>query len=1051
MARRPERRGTGEGKHVGTTNGSNTRLGAGVNGAVPGDNSRDGVMAHDAKAGGDMPRDTISGGSTPRTKHGAAMALSDGNAPRATSASTASPRVLFPPTKTLTDSEYALVARRTRQRRETAEAEVVASAAERVRERCAKPTSATAATGIEEGTSSATKRSIARNTQRLKEADASDAAVIGELIPSGVRSFVDCENTFLSADAGSFFPVPLLGPDDSFAPPAWFLEAIRGIYHTTTKTPTKPPIIFEPGARAAAQNAELLRGFGYNLGSLIKAHSSTTLGFGSEFRTVEELRPLLGKHIHFGKLADLLTNGMDYVFTREVSESEREGEVIAMLSRGNHKSAQSEQDQVGVLIAKDVLHGFTIPIPVDTVQKIPGAMVQPLGLVQQWTVSPDGERVIKYRLTQDLSFSTDKKAAPTSINSRVDMGSYPEMVYGWCLPRILHYVTSLRIHYPSLLIFISKYDYSDAYRRIAHSAKAATQTVSVNGETAFVSLRLTFGGSPNPPTWCMFSELVTDLANEIAQCPEWDPVELRSPAQPETPEPIRLHSDIPIARGREMAVLVPRPTMGGKVDGFIDDLINVFVDTPENCARQPHVVPLAMHVTSRPHAGESEEPVPRRPILSLPKLIAEGRPEEVQTVLGWTINTRSLEIALPSDKYHAWLEDIRIVRQSGRCSYAALETLVGRLNHTAYVLPNARHFLSRIREGLGPPDRSRTTNRRSLKISADAADDLALWEEFLANAHAGISMNLLVTRTPTKVCWSDACPFGIGGYNLSGRAWRIQIPQSSPLAGHKGVNNLLEFVGMAINIWLSCLEDEGEQSCILAVGDNTSALGWLHNTSRLDPAWPAHTAHLQVARKIASLLMGFQCCLASQHIKGELNLVADLLSFSGKDRGKGHPLAFDDPANDELTARFLSTLPSQVPANFVISQLPDEILSWTAQVLLATELSLTEGRREATKYLTGPGGGGPATAGTSATTVTPTSLCYPSTSKSSSLGRSSTSIVLPNGTPMADLQALVRSQWSRVLCAKPQATWLRRFGGISGVAPCTSRGRPTCDPSCECG
>lgn len=312
-------------------------------------------------------------------------------------------------------------------------------------------------------------------------------------------------------------------------------------------------------------------------------------------------------------------------------------------------------------------------------------------------------------------------------------------------------------------------------------------------------------------------------------------------------------------------------------------------------------------------------------------------------------------------------------------------------------------------------------------------------------------MNLLVTRTPTKICWSDACPFGIGGYNLAGRAWRIQIPQSSPLAGHKGINNLLEFVGMAINIWLSCLEDCGEQSCILAIGDNTSALGWLHNTSRLDPTWPAHVAHLRVARKIASLLMGFQCCLASQHIKGELNLVADLLSFSGEGRGKRHPLAFDDPPNDELTARFLSTLPSQVPASFVISQLPDEILSWTVQVLLVAELSLTEGRRAATKYLTEPGGGGPAIAGTLATTVTPTSLCYPSTSRSSSSERSSTFIAWPSGAPMADLQALVRSQWSRVLCAKPQATWLRRFGGISGEAPCTSRDLPTCAPLCEGG
>ena len=87
------------------------------------------------------------------------------------------------------------------------------------------------------------------------------------------------------------------------------------------------------------------------------------------------------------------------------------------------------------------------------------------------------------------------------------MSSYPDMVYGWCLPRIMHYVISLRLS----LILISKYDYSNAYRRIAHSTQAATQTVAVNRDTAFVSLRLTYGGSPNPqpgayspnssPTW----------------------------------------------------------------------------------------------------------------------------------------------------------------------------------------------------------------------------------------------------------------------------------------------------------------------------------------------------------------------------------------------------------------------------------------------------------------------------------------------------------------------------------------------------------------------
>ena len=94
-------------------------------------------------------------------------------------------------------------------------------------------------------------------------------------------------------------------------------------------------------------------------------------------------------------------------------------------------------------------------------------------MAKQWTLDEAGERVIKFRLTQDLSFSSNRVGPPVSINSRIDMEAYPEMVYGWCFPRVVHYVASLRWAFPAMLILICKYDYSDAYRRIAHSAQAA--------------------------------------------------------------------------------------------------------------------------------------------------------------------------------------------------------------------------------------------------------------------------------------------------------------------------------------------------------------------------------------------------------------------------------------------------------------------------------------------------------------------------------------------------------------------------------------------------
>lgn len=63
--------------------------------------------------------------------------------------------------------------------------------------------------------------------------------------------------------------------------------------------------------------------------------------------------------------------------------------------------------------------------------------------------------------------------------------------------------------------------------------------------------------------------------------------------------------------------------------------------------------------------------------------------------------------------------------------------------------------------------------------------DLALWEDFLSNAHRGVSMNLLVTRIPDKVCWLDARPQGVGGYSLTGLALRIRIPQQAPSSAIK--------------------------------------------------------------------------------------------------------------------------------------------------------------------------------------------------------------------------------------------------------------------------
>ena len=99
---------------------------------------------------------------------------------------------------------------------------------------------------------------------------------------------------------------------------------------------------------------------------------------------------------------------MKYVFKRELSVAEQRRETLAITERGNHKSARTLPHQVSRLLDKDVIHGFAIPLPIAVIGLIPNTGAQPLGLASQWMLDEHGRRVIKHRMTQDLTFSSPK-------------------------------------------------------------------------------------------------------------------------------------------------------------------------------------------------------------------------------------------------------------------------------------------------------------------------------------------------------------------------------------------------------------------------------------------------------------------------------------------------------------------------------------------------------------------------------------------------------------------------------------------------------------------
>ena len=78
-----------------------------------------------------------------------------------------------------------------------------------------------------------------------------------------------------------------------------------------------------------------------------------------------------------------------------------------------------------------------------------------------------------------------------------------ELVYGFCLLRIIHFIVAQRSHFPGIPILIGKYDVAAAYRRatlwgtLAHHCIFLSKILA-NATVALMGLRITFGGTGGP-------------------------------------------------------------------------------------------------------------------------------------------------------------------------------------------------------------------------------------------------------------------------------------------------------------------------------------------------------------------------------------------------------------------------------------------------------------------------------------------------------------------------------------------------------------------------
>jgi hypothetical protein len=162
-----------------------------------------------------------------------------------------------------------------------------------------------------------------------------------------------------------------------------------------------------------------------------------------------------------------------------------------------------------------------------------------------------------------------------------------------------------------------------------------------------MALRLTFGGSPCPSLWGIISETINDLCNALITNVHWDHTNLYDPISDQLSEICNLPDDIPFHPARDLSVSLPINDVG-LTDVYIDDINGIAPDIGTNASRVNRAIALAIQTVARPISPK--DPIPRDPIISRKKLLAEGKMDECKVVLGWYIHTRSLLISLPIDK-----------------------------------------------------------------------------------------------------------------------------------------------------------------------------------------------------------------------------------------------------------------------------------------------------------------------------------------------------------------------------------------------------------------
>lgn len=230
--------------------------------------------------------------------------------------------------------------------------------------------------------------------------------------------------------------------------------------------------------------------------------------------------------------------------------------------------------------------------------------------------------------------------------------------------------------------------------------------------------------------------------------------------------------------------------------------------------------------------------------------------------LGFLLDSIARTTSLPADKVEKYSEEVEhIITLAGRISRKQLESVVGKLNFAAAVVP-ARPFLFRLSKRIY----SVSKPYHWIKVTKEMREDLKTWLEFLRN-YNGITFFRSLKLIPSDAIRmaSDASFLGFGGcygsnwvqakYPVHWRAYGITFLELYPIFV------LISMFGHLIS-----------NSSIQFRCDNMGVVEIIKSQSSSCPRI------MTIMRPLTLLLIKFNIYLTALHIEGKKNIVPDLIS-----------------------------------------------------------------------------------------------------------------------------------------------------------------------------